>query len=102
MKLKFSKKFEMKDLQEAKVFLGLDTESHSAERKLWLTQYKYGSSVLLKFGMDSCHPVNTLMEDCKIFESKALSSAVLSSNRTIYSCAYDGAIGTVSHDCDTT
>ena len=62
LKLELHKRFEMKDLGEAKVCLGLEIHRNRSERKLWLAQSKYANTVLARFGMDTCKPVHTPMD----------------------------------------
>lgn len=72
---------------------GLEIECHRAERRIWLSQPKYASSALVKFGMDNCHPVSTAMQECKIFEFKDYSSTELCEDHTMYPCHNRKAIG---------
>ena len=62
IKSELHKRFEMKDLGEAKVCLGLEIHRDRSARKLWLGQEKYARTVLARFGMETCKPVSTPME----------------------------------------
>jgi len=56
------KRFEMKDLGEAKVILGLEIRGAKALGTLTLAQGKYAAQVLKKFGMAKCNPIGTPLE----------------------------------------
>jgi len=56
------KRFEMKDLGEAKVILGLEIRRDKALGTLKLSQGKYAGQVLEKFGMAECNPIGTPLE----------------------------------------
>jgi len=51
------KRFEMKDLGEANVILGLEIRRYKALGTLKLSQGKYAAQVLEKFGMAECNPI---------------------------------------------
>lgn len=54
--------FEMKELGEAKSFLGLNLSYDRKAGKLSIDQNKYISSMLDRFGMQNCNPVMTPMD----------------------------------------
>jgi len=56
------KRFEMKDLGEAKVILGLEMRRDKALGTLKLSQGKYARQVLEKVGMAECNPIGTPLE----------------------------------------
>ena len=56
------KRFEMKDLCEAKVILGLEISLDKTLGTLKLSQGKYAGQVLEKFGMAECNPIATPLE----------------------------------------
>jgi len=56
------KRFEMKDLGEAKVILGLEIRRDKALGTLKLSQGKYAGQVLEKFGMAECNPIGSPLE----------------------------------------
>jgi len=56
------KRFEMKDLGEAKVILGLNIRRDKALGTLKLAEGKYAGQVLEKFGMAECNPIRTQLE----------------------------------------
>ena len=62
IKGELSKRFEMKDLGEAKTCLGLEITRDRANRTLKLSQSAYAADVLERFGMTQCKPVATPME----------------------------------------
>ena len=62
MKGELNKWFEMKDLGEAKVCIGLEIQRDRAAKTLSLTQTKYASNVLERFRMSTCNPSLTPME----------------------------------------
>ena len=62
MKEALHKRFEMKDLGEAKVILGLEIRHDKALGTLKLSQGKYAAQVLEKFGMAECNPIGTPLE----------------------------------------
>jgi len=53
------KRFEMKDMAEVKVILGLERRRDKALSTLKLSQGKYAGQVLEKFGMAKCNPIGT-------------------------------------------
>lgn len=55
-----TKKFEMSDLQEVKFFLGIKVTR--SDNKITLDQSAYIKTVLNKFNMQNCNPVNTPLE----------------------------------------
>jgi len=56
------KRFEMKDLGEAKVILGLEIRRDKALGTLKLSQGKYAGHVQEKFGMAECNPIGPPLE----------------------------------------
>ena len=60
-----SDRFDMKDLGEAKVCLGLEITRNREQRKLWLTQESYMEKIVDRFGMSDSKPVPTPMEEAK-------------------------------------
>ncbi|CDF39895.1 unnamed protein product [Chondrus crispus] len=52
----------MKDLGKAKVCIGLEIERDRTAKTLSLTQTKYASKVLERFGMSTCNPSLTPLE----------------------------------------
>jgi len=56
------KRFEMKDLGEAKVILGLEIRRDKALGTLKLSQGKYAAQSLEKVGMAECNPIGTPLE----------------------------------------
>jgi len=56
------KRFEMNDLGEAKVILGLEIRRDKALGTLKLSQGKYAAQVLEKLGMAECNPIGTPLE----------------------------------------
>ena len=54
--------FEMKDLGEAKTYLGLEISRDRSRRQLFLGQQKYIGTVLQRFGMENCKPIVTPLE----------------------------------------
>ena len=56
------KRFEMEDLGEAKVILGLEIRRENALGSLKLSQGKYAAQVLEKFGMAECNPIGMPLE----------------------------------------
>jgi len=56
------KRFEMKDLGEAKVILGLEIRREKALGTLKLSHGKCAAHVLEKFGMAECNPIGTPLE----------------------------------------
>ena len=62
MKGELNKRFEMKDLGEAKVCIGLEIQRDRTAKTLSLTQTKYASNVLERFRMSTCNHSLTPME----------------------------------------
>ncbi len=65
IKKMLSDRFDMKDLGEAKVCLGLEITRNRQQRKLWLTQQSYMEKIVERFGMSDSKPVPTPMEEPK-------------------------------------
>jgi len=65
MKNMLSDRFEMKDLVQANVCLGLEITRDRKQRKLWLTQQAYMEKIVERFGMTDSKPVATPMEEPK-------------------------------------
>ena len=63
MKSMLSDRFEMKDLGEAKVCLGLEITRDRSQKKLWLTQQSYMEKIVDRFGMKECRPIDTPMQE---------------------------------------
>ncbi|XP_073525461.1 uncharacterized protein [Phyllobates terribilis] len=55
-----SSRFEMKDLEELKKFLGLEVERST--RGLFVCQIRYARDLLKKYGMQNCKPIDSRME----------------------------------------
>ena len=62
MKGELNKRFEMKDLGEAKVCIGLEIRRDRIAKTLSLTQSQYALNVLEQFRMSTCNPCLTPME----------------------------------------
>ena len=62
LKKMLSDRFEMKDLGEAKVCLGLEITRDRKAKKLFLTQESYMQKIVEKFGMSDCKPFATPIE----------------------------------------
>ena len=65
IKKMLSDRFDMKDLGEAKVCLGLEITRDRQQKKLWLTQQTYMEKIVERFGMTDSKPVATPMEEPK-------------------------------------
>ena len=65
MKNMLSDRFEMKDLVQANVCLGLEITRDRKQRKLWLTQQAYMEKIVERFGMTDTKPVATPMGEPK-------------------------------------
>lgn len=70
MKKELNNRFDMKDLGEAKICLGLEITRNRVERKLFLTQLKYMQGVLERFGMEDSRPASTPMEGSLAYEER--------------------------------
>lgn len=70
MKRLLSAKFDMKDLGNAKVILGLEITRDRKTRKLWVTQQSYTEKVLVRFGMRDSKSAPTPMEEPKTMEER--------------------------------
>ena len=53
------KEFLMKDLGEAKSYLGLRITRNRKKRLLWIDQESYIDNAIKKFGLENAHPANT-------------------------------------------
>jgi len=60
LKMKLTEKFRMRDLGEAKYFLGIKIDR--TENSMFLSQRSYTEMVLTRFGMSECVSVNTPLE----------------------------------------
>ena len=65
MKQELSKRFEMKDLGEAKLCIGLEIQRDRSQRNLRLTQAKYAASILERFNLSKCNPCLTPMDQSR-------------------------------------
>jgi len=70
IKTKLSEQFDMKDLGEAKLCLGLELSRDRKARKLWLTQQSYMEKIVERFGMNNSKPVATPMEEPNKLEQR--------------------------------
>ena len=57
VKSQLSSKFDMKDLSDANLILGMEIKRDHANRKLWLNQRKYVETILQRFNMHGSKPV---------------------------------------------
>lgn len=57
-----SRRFEMKDLDEAKVILGLDIHRNRTGHALLISQERYSGKIFDRFGMEESRPLPTPME----------------------------------------
>lgn len=62
VKRELSKRFQMKDLSEARMVLGFEIHRDRSKRQLYLTQSAYTRKVLERFGMLQCKPMDTPMD----------------------------------------
>ena len=62
VKQELNKRFEMKDLGEAKLCIGFEIHRDRSQFKLRLTQAKYAASVFEGFNMSKCNPCLTPMD----------------------------------------
>ncbi len=62
IKHKLSHRFEMKDMGEVKVILGIEISRDRSTRRLFINQSEYTQNVLEKFGMINSKPVVTPMD----------------------------------------
>ena len=91
IKDEFKKQFKMKDLGEAKEFLGMEISRDRSECTLSLCQNKYTDKILDRFGMMDCKPCETPME---VSSSKVIVDAS-STDSLIDSTLYRQAIGSL-------
>lgn len=62
LKQQLSKRFEMTDMGELKIFLGLKVDRDKSKGTLKISQSKYISNLLERFGMNDCNPIATPLE----------------------------------------
>ena len=62
IKNEFSRRFEMKDLGQAKVMLGIEITRDRKNRKLFISQEQYVTEILKRFNMNESRSVATPME----------------------------------------
>lgn len=65
MKNELNKRFDMKDLGEAKTCIGLEIDRIRSKHVLTVTQSKYAQAVLKRFKMSACNPCVTPMEQSR-------------------------------------
>ncbi|CDF39896.1 unnamed protein product [Chondrus crispus] len=65
IKNELNKRFDMKDLGEAKTCLGLEIDRIRSKPVLTVTQSKYAQAVLKRFKMSACNPCLTPMEQSR-------------------------------------
>ena len=91
MKQSLNKRFEMKDLGEAKLCIGLEIQRNRSQHKLCLTQVKYATSILERFGMSNCNACVTPMEQSRVHFDRAKSTSERNNQPT--SAPYRQVIG---------
>ena len=70
MKKRLAERFEMKDLGEARVCLGLEITRVRKDKKLYLTQESYMEMILGRFGMCESKPAPTPIEEARSPETR--------------------------------
>lgn len=70
IKGEFSRRFEMKDIGEAKLCLGLEITRDRKNKKLFLTQSAYVSKVLQRFALSECVPEVVPLQECRHPENR--------------------------------
>jgi len=61
LKAQLKKKFDMKDLREGKMILGMEITRDRGSSRLWLSQENYILKVLERFNMAEARPVTALL-----------------------------------------
>ncbi|KXZ45879.1 hypothetical protein GPECTOR_49g463 [Gonium pectorale] len=70
IKSRLMSKFEIRDLGEARFFLGYEIERDRAARTLKLSQKRYAETVLAKFGMEQAHAKSVPMIPGTVLEAR--------------------------------
>ena len=71
IKSHLSRKFEMKDLGEAKSILGIQITRNKTEKKIFISQEEYATEVLSRFSMINSNPISTPMDRAGIPDAKS-------------------------------
>ena len=95
LKKMLSDRFEMKDLGEAKVCLGLEITTDRKAKKLFLTQESYMQKIVEKFGMSDCKPFATPIDEPK--SSKERLELVSEDDENAVGVPYREAIGSLMY-----
>ena len=88
-------RFDMKDLGEAKVCLGLEITRDRENRKLWLTQESYMEKIVDRFGMSDSKPVPTPMEEPKSLDARL--EVITENDNDAINIPYREAIGSLMY-----
>ena len=63
LKRKIREKWEIKDLGDIDLYLGMKVTRNRSTREIWISQQYYTESLIERWGMDDANPVYTPMED---------------------------------------
>jgi len=75
LKEALNKNFQMKDLGPAKDILGINIQRDTPTGKIRLTQRRYITNLLQKFGMENCKPISTPLDSNQRLTKKMDSNA---------------------------
>jgi len=95
MKNMLNERFEMKDLGEARVCLGLEITRDRNRRKLHLSQQAYIKTIVERFGMSHSKPFATPMEEPKSMEERL--EYVSDQDKDAINVPYREAIGSLMY-----
>ena len=95
IKPKLCDRFDMKDLGEAKVCLGLEMSRDRNQKRLWLTQQSYMEKIVDRFSMSDCKPVATPMEEPNNLEQRL--EFISDSDEEAKNVPYREAIGSLMY-----
>ncbi len=62
LKSRLEDEFEMSDLGELHYYLGVEFEKDRANRTITMSQNKFIEEVLMRFNMEECKPMGTLLD----------------------------------------
>lgn len=90
IKKKLNHRFEMKNMGEAKVILGIEISRDRENRRLFINQSEYTQNVLERFGMTNSNPVATPMD-------RSYNESVAQESEPAHNVPYMQAIGSLMY-----
>lgn len=93
MKKELSSRYEMKDVDEAQICVGLEISCERPSRGLFLSQTKYTKAILKRFSMEARRSVATPMEEAKAHEDRLEADSAKTGNKPAGNVPYRESLG---------